>query len=301
VSEWLVTGAGGALGSVLMRVLCEQRRSAQGVVSLTGASPYVGKVMRADLTDPRSYEDRLFALAPRVIVHLAGVSTVAGAYDEPERARAINIDATARLLALSEALGARFIYASTDLVFDGESAPYDEHAAPEPGTLYGRTKLEAECYVLAYRRGLVLRFPLLYGLPDVQRTPTFFETLTTSLRNGQPVRLFEDEVRTPLWLDDAARACALLGASELTGVVHLGGPARLSRFEMGQRVAAALNVDPGLLVPSRRAELQAPEPRARDVSLVNGRYRAHFGQAVGRSMELALPLALAQRPSRLLS
>jgi dTDP-4-dehydrorhamnose reductase len=301
VTEWLVTGAGGALGSVLMRVLSEQRVAAQGIVSPDGPSPYVGKVMRADLTDLRTYRDRVFALAPRVIVHLAGVTTVAGAYEDPERARAINIDATAQLVALSEALGARFVYASTDLVFDGEGAPYDEDAAPEPGTIYGRTKLEAECYVLAYRRGLVLRFPLMYGLPDVQRAPTFFETLIASLRSGRSVNLFEDEVRTPLWLDDAARACWRLGSSEQTGVVHLGGPERLSRFEMGQRIAQALAADPQLLVRARRAELQSPEPRARDVSLSSGRYHTHFAQAVGRSMQQALPLALLHAPSRLLS
>jgi dTDP-4-dehydrorhamnose reductase len=284
-----------------MRVLCEQRIAAQGIVSPEGPSPHVGKVLRADLTDLRTYRDRVFALAPRVIVQLAGVTTVAGAYNDPERARAINIDATAQLVALSEALGARFVKASTDLVFDGEGAPYDEDAAPEPGTIYGRTKLEAECYVLAYRRGLVLRFPLMYGLPDVQRTPTFFETLIASLRSGRPVSLFEDEVRTPLWLDDAARACSRLGSSELTGVVHLGGPERLSRFDMGERIAHALCADPQLLVRARRAELQSPEPRARDVSLSSSRYFAHFTEAVGRSMQQALPLALQHAPSRLLS
>lgn len=301
MSEWLVTGAGGALGSVLMRVLSEQRTSAEGIVSLAGPTPYVGKVSRADLTDLRSHRDRLFAIAPRVIVHLAAVSAVGDAYNDPDRARAINIDATVQLIALSEALGARFVYASTDLVFDGESAPYDEDAAPDPVSFYGRTKLEAECHVLTYRRGLVLRFPLMYGVPNVQRAPTFFQSLASSLRVGQPVRLFEDEVRTPLWLDDAARACFALGASSLTGTVHLGGPERLSRFEMGQQIATALHADPALLIASPRSSLPSPEPRARDVSLINARYQAAYGVPVGRSMQLALPLAFSQAPSRLLS
>ncbi|HEY2732449.1 MAG TPA: SDR family oxidoreductase [Polyangiales bacterium] len=301
MTEWLVTGAGGALGSVLMRVLSELRTSAEGFVTLDGAAPDVGKVTRVDLRDVRTYRDRVFALQPRVIVHLAAVSAIKAAYDDPERARAVNVDATAALLAMSEALGAHFVYASTDLVFDGEHAPYDEDATPEPATIYGRTKLEAECHVLTYRRGLVLRFPLMYGLPDVRRAPNFFQTMVSSLEQARPIQLFEDELRTPLWLDDAALACARLGGSDLRGVVHLGGPERLSRFEMGQRIAGVLGCDPRLVIAARRDMLQSPEPRAHDVSLVNRRYREQFASAVGRTMNEALPLAFSRGPSRLLS
>jgi dTDP-4-dehydrorhamnose reductase len=299
--DCFVTGAGGALGSVLMRVLSEERRRAQGMISLAGPAPDVGKVLRADLTDFDRLRDRLFALAPPLIVHLAAVSQPAAAYRDPDLARAVNVDATVQLLAVSEALGARFVYASTDLVFDGESAPYDESVATEPGSFYGRTKLEAECHVLAYRRGLVLRLPLLYGLPEVQRPPTFFETVLAALQAGRPVRLLEDEFRTPLWLEDAARACAALAFGELTGVVHLGGPERLSRFEMGQRIVVATRSDERLLVPITRSQMPSTEPRARDVSLINARYEAHFGAPVGRSMQQALPPAFSRTPSRLLS
>ena len=299
--EWVVTGAGGALGSVLMRMLSEQRKPAEGFVSREGPLPHVGKVSRVDLTDPRSYQERLFALAPRVIVHLAGVSSIAGAFGDPERARAINVEATAQLVAYSQALGARLLFASTDLVFDGEAAPYGEDAAPEPATIYGLTKLEAECHVLTHKRGLVLRLPLLYGLPDVERAPTFFENLVSSLRAGRPVSLFEDEWRTPLWLDDAARACLALGETELAGVLHLGGPERLSRFEMGERVAEALHADAGLLRAACRSQLQAPEPRARDVSLDNVRYQTEVGGPAGLTMRESLPHVFAHGPSRLLS
>jgi dTDP-4-dehydrorhamnose reductase len=299
--DCLVTGAGGGLGSVLMRVLSEERRNAQGLISLSGPAPDVGKVLRADLTQLTRYHDRLFALAPRVIVHLAAVSQPAAAYEDPDHARALNVDATVQLLGLSAALGARFVYASTDLVFDGESAPYDENATTEPVSFYGRTKLEAECHVLAYRRGLVLRLPLLYGLPEVSRAPTFFENTVTCLREGRPVTLFEDEVRTPLWFDDAARAFATLAYSELTGVVHLGGPERLSRLEMGRRIVAATGTDERLLVATRRSDVPGPERRARDVSLVNARFNAHLGVPVGRPMHEALPLAFLRKPSRLLS
>lgn len=299
--DHLVTGAGGALGSVLMRVLAEAHKTVYGLVSQHGPAPDVGKVLRVDLTDPETYRDRVFALAPRAIIHLAAVSQVARVHDDPEYARALNVEATAQLLNLADAIGARFIYVSTDMVFDGESAPYDERAATEPCSYYGRTKLEAECYALTHRRTTVLRLPLMYGLPEVSRAPTFFEQIVQALQQQTPLRLFDDEIRTPLWLEDAARACAALTEVEHQGVLHAGGPEALSRYAFGLRVAAALSCDASPLIAARRANLPSPEPRARDLSLDSSRFRELLGHAPGRSPAEALPLALARRPHRLLS
>ncbi|HKU43356.1 MAG TPA: SDR family oxidoreductase [Polyangiales bacterium] len=297
MTDFLVTGAGGALGSVLMRELTRLGRSSWGVISPHGPAPFSGQVWNADLCDPRTFRERLLALTPKVIVHLAAVPSPNAAYRDPEYARKLNVESTAVLVAYAERLGARFLFASTDLVFDGEAAPYDEDATPEPLSIYGRTKLEAECHVLTYRRGVVLRFPLLYGMPEVSRKATFFEAMLDALRAGQALRLFTDEVRTPLWLDDAARACVRIADSELRGVVHLGGPERLSRFEMGQRVARAIGASPSLLHEASRADVGEAEPRARDTSLDNARYVAQFGEAPGRSLHAALPLLLAHRPN----
>jgi dTDP-4-dehydrorhamnose reductase len=301
MTDFVVTGAGGALGSVLMRELTRQSRPAEGVVSPSGPVPFSGQVWNAELADPRTYRERVLAIAPKVIVHLGAVALPSEAYEDPERARKVNVESTTVLLALAEKCGARFLYASTDLVFDGEEAPYCEDDAPEPSTIYGRTKLEAEAHVFTYKRGLAIRFPLMYGFPDAARKPTFFETMIENLRADKPVRLFTDEFRTPLWLDDAARACIALADSALRGVVHVGGPERLSRFEMGERVAAALGAPVRLLEAVTRDDFASPEPRVRDVSLVSQRYADHFGSPAGRPMREAMPLLLAQPPNRLLS
>jgi dTDP-4-dehydrorhamnose reductase len=301
MTDFLVTGAGGALGSVLMRELVRGARASSGVVSPHGPVPFSGQVWSADLGDPRTFRERVLASTPKVIVHLAAVADPRAAYRDPEYARKLNVESTTVLLACAEKLGARFLFASTDLVFDGEEAPYDEDATPEPHSIYGRTKLEAECHVLTYRRGVVLRFPLMYGLPEVARNPTFFETLLDRLRAGQPVSVFTDEVRTPLWLDDAARACVRVADSDLRGVVHVGGPERLSRYEMGERIAAAIGAPASLLQRASNRDLAGPELRARDVSLDSSRYRALFTEDPGRSMHEALPVLLAPKPNRLLS
>jgi dTDP-4-dehydrorhamnose reductase len=301
MAEWLVTGAGGALGSVLMRVLAEDRHEHVGLVSPTGPRPQLGKVVPIDLCELPALQERVFSIAPKVIVHLGAVAQLAKCLEDPELAHRVNVEATAKLVEVASALGARLLFASTDLVFDGEAAPYDEDAAPEPCSVYGLTKLEAESHVLTYKRGLVARFPLLYGVPEVSRAPSFFESLVTSLRTGQSVSLFHDEVRTPLWLDDAAHACVALAVSALTGTVHVGGPDRLSRLQMGELVAAQLDASRTLLRPASRDEVSFPEPRPRDVSLNSNRYLTRMGHAPGRSMRDALPLIFQRKASGRLS
>lgn len=297
----LVTGAGGALGSVLMRVLSEAHKSAYGLITERGPAPDVGKVLRVDLTEPSTYRERVLALSPRVIIHLAAVSKPSEALRDPDAARAINVEATANLVELAVRMGSRFIYASTDMVFDGEEAPYSEHDATEPRTFYGRTKLEGECYALAYARSLVVRLPLLYGLPEVSRAPTFFESTLSALRTGQPIRLFEDELRSPLWLDDAARACLRLAEEKLTGVLHVPGPEGLTRLQMGHKLAAAIGCSEAPLVPTLRDEVASEEPRPRDLRLSDARYRALFGEPAGKDMQTVIPLLLTRGPHRLLS
>lgn len=299
--DCLVTGAGGALGSVLMRVLEEQHRQVYGVVSQAGPAPDVGRVLRADLSDPRMFRDKVFALAPRVVIHLAAISKASDALRDPERARSVNVDATRTLVELCAEMGSRLLFASTDMVFDGEQAPYRETDTTEPGTYYGRLKLEGECYALASRRNLVVRLPLLYGLPEVSREPTFFENMLRALKTGTPIKLFEDELRTPLWLEDAAHALCACADSALTGVLHVAGPERLSRLAMGQQLAAAIGCSDAPLVAAKRSELEGAEPRPHDLSLACERYLAHFGSPPGRAMCNALPLLLARGPHRLLS
>jgi dTDP-4-dehydrorhamnose reductase len=289
---WLVTGAGGQLGSVVLRQLTELGIAAVGTVSPSGPRPERGRTVPLDLLDTAQVERLVETLAPERIVHCAALTQVAACFRDPVQAERINVETTRTLARLSER---RFVLLSTDMVFDGERAPYPERAEPQPTTVYGRTKLAAETVALATapRCTAVVRVPLLYGIPSVQR-PTTFLALADAVRARKPVNLFADEVRTPLWLEDAARAVRQVADSPLLGTVHTGGPEPLTRLQMGQRLAAALGIeDPALVAGSQRAAGD-PEPRPRDLSLVSQRFREHFGVAPGLCMADALALTFGR-------
>ena len=140
------------------------------------------------------------------------------------------------------------VYVSTDLVFDGEKPWYTEIDCPTPLSVYGQSKATAERAVLDHARDLVLRISLLFG-PAINGRPSFFEQQIQAVKNGTPCKLFSDEWRTPISLQCAAEGLLRLAAADVTGILHLGGPQRMSRLEMGQRLAQFLGRDEAMIEP----------------------------------------------------
>lgn len=298
--DFLVTGAGGNLGSVVLGQLARAGRSVLGTVSPQGPRPHHGAVRALDLCDPVATERLVRERRPRAVLHLAAMSVPHEVLRDPQGAARINVEATARLAALSSELGARFVFASTDLVFAGDAPPYAETDPPRPLSVYGRQKVQAEQAVLGCAGSVVARLPLMYGLPEVHRAPSFFLHVTRQLLEGEAPALFTDERRTLLDYASAGRALEQVAHSSLSGIVHLGGPESVSRFELGQALARALGCPAARLRPSSHRDANLPEPRPPDVSLSSTRHRQAFGAPPGRPLEqvlaeLAEPLRRWQR------
>jgi dTDP-4-dehydrorhamnose reductase len=170
------------------------------------------------------------------------------------------------------------VYVSTDLVFDGERAPYAETDEPNPLSVYGRTKLAGE----RAPASTVVRLALTYGpRPSVDARPSFVERVIERAFRGERVSLYFDEFRTPIYVEDAARALALLVEDpKLPAIVHLGGPERVSRFEMGSKALAEFGLPSDLAEPRSRLE-NAGAPRPRDVSLTSSHVFPARGLAEG--------------------
>ncbi len=271
----LLTGASGHLGSYVLRE-CQKR--GETVIAWSGRwqGDLFGWPLRPiDLTEADTVVAAFHDARPQVVVHTAALTVVSDCQRQPERAEWINARGSAILAELADRAKVPLLHVSTDMVFDGERAPYREGDAVAPLSIYGRTKVEAERAVLACPRHTVVRLPLLFG-PTLTDRPSFFDRQVSALRQGQPLPLFHDEWRTPLSLQTAARALLALAGSDVVGLLHLGGPERLSRLEMGQRLAAFLGCDSSRIVPTSRTGVAAVEPRPGDLSLDSSRWRGLF-------------------------
>ncbi len=283
----LVTGASGQLGGYLLRELAARNVDTVAWSGSRRGSLFGADLRAVDLADRDTVAAAFRQARPDVVIRGGALARVADCFRDPERARLVNTQGSASIAELAAEAGVRLLHVSTDLVFDGERGNYREDDAPTPRSVYGRTKADAERAVRSAPRGLVVRVSLLFG-PSVVGRPTFFDEQVTAARNGKPIALFMDEWRTPLSLKTAVSALVALAQSKEAGILHLGGPERMSRLEMGKRLAAFLGVSASFIRAVRRNGAPSEEHRPRDTSLVSSRWRALYPDHPWPSWEAAL-------------
>lgn len=248
----LLVGATGYLGHY---VSAELRRRGLRFVSAGRR----GCDVALDLADPDSIRAALAAVRPDAIVTVAAMSRIDECERDPRAARAVNAHG-ARVLAEH---GVRTLYVSTDLVFDGASAPYRSSDPPSPISAYGRSKAEGEAAVRELG-GLVVRLPVLFG-PSHSGRQGATDMVRAALREGRELRMYENEHRTPMHAADAATAAVdLLLERDRVGVVHARGPERVSRYELVLRFCRVHGLPQDFVHPARSTDPLRP----RDVSMI---------------------------------
>jgi dTDP-4-dehydrorhamnose reductase len=200
---------------------------------------------------------------PQLVIHCAAVSTVAVAQSNPDLARRVNVDVTALLAGL--AADTPFVFFSTDLVFDGRKGNYAETDAVNPIHVYGETKAAAEQIVLKNSRHIVVR-PSLNGGVSRAGDRGFNEGLRLAWQAGRSVTLFTDEFRCPIFAGETARAVWELVNQRFTGLFHVAGAEKLSRWQIGLLIAARWPQLNPKIIPGSAADFPGP-PRVLDTSL----------------------------------
>lgn len=214
------------LGRVLAGVLEEDF---PGTVSATRAE--------ADVTDRFRLEAEIDRLRPDAIINCAAYTDVDGCETDPDGARRVNTEGAANAARAAAAAGSRLIHVSTDFVFDGRgNVPYTEDDPPAPLSEYGRGKLEGERRVAALAPDhLIVRTSWLYGAGR----PNFVDAIRARARNGGTLRVVDDQLGSPTYAVDLARALRRLIDCDARGLVHFANRGICSRHEMARFILDA--------------------------------------------------------------
>jgi dTDP-4-dehydrorhamnose reductase len=249
----LITGGAGLVAGHLVR---SAPAGTEVHVTWRTSPPVAGPVAhQLDLCDSRAVGALCEGIQPDVVVHTA--------YSQSSESDVV--DATRSVAAAAAACGARLVHLSSDMVFGGDDAPYDEDAVPDPLNDYGRWKHAAEQLATEHvPDALVTRTSLVVSGQPLDHQARW---LQRALVAGEEVTLFDDEYRTPVQADDLAEAIWGLVADGAAGVVHLAGPERLSRAQIGLRCAEQLGLSADLVRTASAAD--HPQPRPRDLSLAS--------------------------------
>lgn len=271
----LVTGAGGLLGGRLCELL-SARHTVTAQIRVQPA-PEGLPILSVDLADPGKVAEVVSRLRPEAVIHAAALADAEVCERDPVRAARDNEFASRTLARACAANRARLIAISSDLVFDGESSFSSEASPTNPSTEYGRSKVLAEGAVREECPGsVVLRVGLICGRGHGLRR-SGSEAILQRLRRGERVTLYEDEWRTPVDPESVAQAIqAVLDRPATLGIYHIAGNERLTRAELGERVAALHGLDSSLIQRAPQASHRGA-PRPRDVSLDTTRATRELG------------------------
>lgn len=252
----LVVGAAGLLGQYLMSSGREAGLQMSGTYNETVPQD-TRNLIHMDMTDRGSVVQGLRATAPDAVVISAAMTNVDQCEREPSKAYAVNMEGTFNVAAECQAAGVRMIYISTDYVFNGlKKGRYHEHEAPDPSSVYARSKLEGERVTLdANPENLICRVSVVYGWNRLGSKGNFVTWIISSIREGKPIRLYHDQFVSPTYAPAAARDIIELAGKNAVGVYHTSGPDCLSRYDIGLKVAEAFDLDQGLIFPVSTAEM----------------------------------------------
>lgn len=249
----LVTGAGGQLGTDLVRLAGHHE-----MIAATSAMLDVG--------DRDSALAAITTTAPDLIIHAAAWTAVDACESDPERAFRVNAFGSRNVAEGARLTGAHLVAVSTDYVFDGSKRePYLEWDTPRPLSVYGRSKLAGEHEVMAAVPGATIaRTAWVCGANGANMLKTVLR-----LAEGEGGLKFVDDQRgCPTFTEDLAGMLLRLGVARRPGIFHVTNQGATTWFGFARDVLAAAGKDPERVAAITTAELQPPRPAHRPANSV---------------------------------
>lgn len=260
----LITGASGFLGYHLLRI-----EGTYEVYALHHSTPlqFAGAVnTQCDITNYIALGDVFEDIAPDAVIHAAAISDTNYCQQNKEQSHAVNVEATKNLAGICSDYNIPLAFTSTDLVFDGRKGMYKEEDEKNPLNTYGEQKSIAEEELLKiYPQATVFRLPMMFGAAEASNT-NYLQKLMAQITAGETASLFYDEYRSACGAKSIAEGILKLMATS-SGIIHLAGAEKLSRYQFGLLAAEAFGLNKDLLQSCSQKDVKMAAPRPADVSL----------------------------------
>ena len=274
----LITGAYGQLGDACVKFLKNNYN-----ITLSGVSPSDGGV-HLDIRSKSSIKKVLSDIDPDVILNLAALTDVDGCELDPQQAKDINFSGVKNLC---RDFSGHFIQISTDYVFDGKSGPYSEEDEPNPKSVYGKTKLFADNWLLDnYSKSTIIRTNILYSYTKRTKA-SFLKWVVDSLNDNQNIKVVNDQWNNPTWTESLSSVIYKIIDNQAFDLYHYGDIDILNRFDFSILISKVFNLDSSLIMPISSDELNQIAPRPRKSGLITKKIESELG-IIPKSVETCL-------------
>jgi dTDP-4-dehydrorhamnose reductase len=248
----LITGSNGLLGQKIVKQLLAQENhnflatsAGKNRISALEQTQFSHLYQSLDITNESEINEVFENYKPEIVINTAAMTNVDLCEEKKEECRQINVLAVEYLLKACKKINAHFIHLSTDFIFDGEAGPYKEDDQPNPLSFYGQSKWDAEQLLINsdYANWAIARTIIVYGIAEQMSRSNIVLWAKEALEKGSPIKVVDDQFRSPTWADDLADGCLLIAEKRAKGIFHLSGKDFMSILELVERVADFFQLD----------------------------------------------------------
>ena len=263
----LITGASGQLGASLQ--LNNYNIIRTDIILQDDQEHF--KVL--DITNEEQVNALLEKEKPDVIIHLAAMTNVDGCELNPNQAQLINVLGTENLL--NHFMG-KFIFVSSDYVFDGEDGPYTEDDDVNPINVYGKTKLEGEASVRKLSNDwVILRTNVIWNIGGNFKA-SFADWVVDELQSNRHIRIVADQWNNPAWTVDLGNVIETLIQHDANGLYHHGSSRIINRYDFACMIANVYELNSSLIEPITTKELNQSAQRPLQCGLITKKLENDF-------------------------
>ena len=256
----LVIGANGFIGSYLFDLI-------KGKHDVTGTSTHDRNFEILNIAEFGKTSKFLHKINPDAIYLPAGITNLDYIENHQNETRKVNVLGTRNIANYCKVNNCKLVFFSSDAIFDGRKGPYSENDGPNPVSIYGKQKLEAENIVKKLDKSVIIRTSSVYGWD--KRNLNFVSRLVFELRNGKNFKAPVDQFYTPTYTVDLTKAALKLLDKKYKGVYNVTGPDFISRYEIALNVCRIFDLDKKLVVPVKSSELNQNANRGKHNGLLN--------------------------------
>lgn len=228
MTRWLITGAGGMVGTDLVS---ELRERGEEVIARTRED--------LDIADSRLVSSVVQESRPTIIVNCAAYTRVDEAETNQSLANAINGSSVELLAAAANSVDALLVHISTDFVFDGSKrAPYEVNEPMAPLSAYGKSKMIGEFAAKHATKHLIVRTAWLFGVHG----PNFVEAIRRQIAKGtNPLHVVDDQRGRPTYTPHLASAIIRVArlaerSEDARGVVHYADEPECTWYDFARAI-----------------------------------------------------------------
>jgi dTDP-4-dehydrorhamnose reductase len=260
----LVTGSNGLLGQKLVNQLCND--NSLQVVATARTTPHAlptsARFHQLDITNAGQVTQVITQIKPDVVINTAAATNVDWCEQHREACTLANATAVRYLVNACNNSGAHLVQLSTDFVFNGTKELLTEADKPEPVNFYGLSKLQAEEFIQTSSRSwCIVRTVLVYGVAASITRLNIVLWVKKSLEEGKPIRVVNDQWRTPTLAEDLATGCCLVSKKKAAGIYHISGKDLLTPYDMATRTADFFGLNKSLIEATTSDVFKQPARR----------------------------------------